>query len=532
MPRFSIITPVYNPPRDAFEACVVSVLNQSLTDWEWCLANDASSHGWVSNRLLELQQADSRIRVMNRPVNGGIVAASNDAISLAQGDFLVLLDNDDELHQDALLLVAEAIEKEPLTDYVYSDEDKLSQEGVRFDAFAKPVWSPERLLAQNYTSHLSVLRRSLVDSVGRFRPGFEGSQDYDLVLRVVEKARHVAHVPHVLYHWRTLPTSTASSAAAKPYAFVAALKAVREHLERCGTQAEVTEAGPSLARVRRTESRHPLISIVIATDWSSRRIFGVETLLATNVMASLSKVTTYNNYEVVLVVPPNSDDTVLSRTISLMEQPVRVIHGSDAVDLGQYLNAGLIAARSRFAVLLDQRCELVDGDWLTTLLGYTERNSVAAVAPLLVDEFGSLLSAGLGFSPEPHNIGHGRHHSDLGPVGMLAIARECYGVSTRCALVDVEAIKSVGGFSPDFFADARDYDLAAKLHSKGLHAIITPLSHVRVFDGMHTKTREVEVLSQRWHHQYGHDPYTRIDTRAPSPVVVSGGQTLIATNAP
>ena len=521
MPTFSIITPVFNPPRDAFESCVASVLNQSMTDWEWCLANDASSHEWVSDRLSELQLADSRIRVMNRPSNGGIVAASNDAISIAQGDFLVLLDNDDELHQDALLLVAEAIEKEPHTDYVYSDEDKLTPEGVRFDGFAKPTWSPERLLAQNYTSHLSVLRRSLVDSVGRFRSGFDGSQDYDLVLRVVERARHIAHVPHVLYHWRTLPTSTASSASAKPYAFLAALKAVRGHLERCGTSAEVTEAGPSLARVRRSISHHPLVSIVIATDLRSRRIFGVDTVLATNLIASLSKVTTYNNYEVVLVVPPQSDETLISKMASILEQPVQVLHGDDTVDLGQYLNIGLIAARSRHAVLLDQHCELIDGDWLATLLGYIGRDSVAAVAPLLVDEFGSLLSAGIGFSPEPHNIGFGRHHSDLGPVGMLAIARECYGVSTRCALVDVEAVKSVGGFSPAFSTIARDFDLAAKLHSKGLHAIVTPLSHVRVFDSMSIEDVELDVLSHRWQHQYGHDPYTRIDTRVLSPALVS-----------
>ena len=188
MPRFSIITPVFNPPREAFESCVQSVRNQSVGDWEWCLANDKSTADWVSVRLLELQIEDARIRVVERPTNGGIVAASNDAISIAQGEFLVLLDNDDELHQDALAHVGTEIDADPEVDYIYSDEDKLTPDGMRFDTFAKPIWSPERLLAQNYTSHLSVLRRSLVNEVGRFRHGFEGSQDYDLVLRVVERA--------------------------------------------------------------------------------------------------------------------------------------------------------------------------------------------------------------------------------------------------------------------------------------------------------------------------------------------------------
>jgi glycosyltransferase involved in cell wall biosynthesis len=516
VPRFSIITPVYNPPRDAFEACVGSVLGQSNGDWEWCLSNDASPDEWVSRRLAELQSGDARIRIVNRHTNGGIVAASNDAISIAQGDFLVLLDNDDELHPDALRLVAETLDNEPNTDYLYSDEDKLTPDGTRFDTFAKPVWSPERLLAQNYTSHLSVLRRTLVDAVGRFRHGFDGSQDYDLVLRVVEKARHIAHVPLVLYHWRSLPTSTASSAAAKPYAFVAALKAVDEHLARCGTKAEVSEAGPSLARIRRLNSQHPLVSIVIATDWRKQRIFGVGTLLATNVMASLSRATTYNNYEVVLVIPPHSDKALVSNLIELSEKPVRVVEGGDSVNMGQYLNTGLVAARSQYAVLLDQHCEFVDGDWLETLLGYTDRDLVAAVAPLIVDEYGSLLSAGLGFSPEPHDIGFGRHRSDLGPVGMLAIARECYGVSTRCALVDVEAVKSVGGFSPDFTTRLREFDLAAKLRGNGFHAIVSPLARVRMFGDEQDMEHERVIFDLRWRHQYGQDPFTRIDTRLPS----------------
>ena len=244
MPRFSIITPVYNPPREAFEHCVRSVLGQTNPDWEWCLSNDASPDDWVASRLQELQLADPRIRVVDRAKNGGIVAASNDAIALARGEFLVLLDNDDELHPETLQEVASALDAEPECDYLYSDENKISPEGAHFDDFAKPTWSPERLLAQNYTSHLSVLRRTLVERVGRFRSGFDGSQDYDLILRVIEQARHVVHVPKVLYHWRTLPTSTASAASAKPYAFVAALKAVGEHLQRTDTPAEVTEAGP------------------------------------------------------------------------------------------------------------------------------------------------------------------------------------------------------------------------------------------------------------------------------------------------
>ena len=202
--QFSIITPVFNPSREAFEECVKSVLTQTYADWQWCLVDDHSSHGWVQQRLSDLQALDPRIRVHFREVNGGIVAASNDALSLASGEFVALLDHDDALHPAALEKVHEVLLGSDDIDYVYTDEDKVGPDGMFYDRFNKPKWSPERLLAQNYCSHLSVIRKRLVDEVGRFRDGFDGSQDYDLFLRITEKARKIAHIPEVLYHWRAV----------------------------------------------------------------------------------------------------------------------------------------------------------------------------------------------------------------------------------------------------------------------------------------------------------------------------------------
>lgn len=514
MPQFSIITPVYNPPRDAFELCVKSVLEQTNPDWEWCLANDASPEGWVAPRLQELQLADSRIRVVDRSANGGIVAASNDAIALARGEFLVLLDNDDELHTETLRVVADALYSEPECDYLYSDENKISPGGAHFDDFAKPRWSPERLLAQNYTSHLSVLRRSLVEQVGRFRSGFDGSQDYDLILRVIERARHVVHVPKVLYHWRTLPTSTASAASAKPYAFIAALKAVGEHLERIGLHAEVTEAGPSLARVRRATRGHPPITVIMPVDQTRRRIFGVDTLLARHVTQSFLRKTTYNNYEVVLVASETFDDAELHEIVSRFEGRARAIRLAGSFTPSQALNAGLVACTTLYAALVDQHCDFIDGDWIETLFAYMTRDGVAAVAPVLADEYGVIRSAGLGLTPEPHDIASGCRASELGPVGMFAIARECFGVRTRCAVVDVAALKTIGGFSPDYESDLGDFDLACKLHEVGKHAIITPLVKARLFDDFQRTVEDLATFTARWGRYLGADPYTRIDTRA------------------
>jgi len=513
MPAFSIITPVYNPPREAFELCVQSVLEQLNPDWEWCLANDASGEQWVMPRLLELQASDPRIRVVNRVVNGGIVAASNDAIAIATGEFLVLLDNDDELSRDALKLVAEEISRQPICDYLYSDENKITAEGEHFDTFAKPTWSPERLLAQNYTSHLSVLRRSVVERVGRFRQGFEGSQDYDLILRVVEQARSVVHVPRVLYHWRTLPTSTASAASAKPYAFTAALNAVREHLDRTGVVADVFEAGPSLAGVRRASLDHPRITIIVPIDMSQRRIFGVETSLAKNVASSLAEKTTYNNYTVIFVADNRTHDDYISEVVAPFGERATVLRVPDSYSLPQRLNAGLLACTTPTALLLDQHCEFIEGNWVEILLGYATRDDVAMVAPQLVDEFANFVSAGLSLTPEPHEIAEGRHVSDLGPVGMFAIARECLGVSTRCALVDAVAVKRVGGFSPDYSGRWSDFDLACKLHVIGKHSIVTPLARVRCYDDRLVSDHDRLLLEDRWGRIVGADPYTRAETR-------------------
>jgi glycosyltransferase involved in cell wall biosynthesis len=513
MPRFSIITPVYNPPRDAFELCVRSVLEQTNSDWEWCLANDASPDDWVAPRLRELQLSDSRIRVVDRVTNGGIVAASNDAIALARGEFLVLLDNDDELHRETLRVVAHALDGAPSCDYLYSDENKISPDGVHFDDFAKPRWSPERLLAQNYTSHLSVLRRSIVERVGRFRSGFDGSQDYDLVLRVIEQARQVVHVPKVLYHWRTLPTSTASAASAKPYAFVAALKAVGEHLKRTNRPAEVSEAGPSLAQVRRVNRHHPSVTVIIPVDDDCRRIWGVDTLLARHVTDSLLHKTTYNNYNVIFVASEQLRDDDLSEIRSRFVQQTSIVRTTGSFTYSQSLNAGLVACTTPHAVLLDSHCDIINSNWIETLIGYMERDSVAAVAPVLVDQYGVTLSAGLGLTPEPHDIGKNRQPSDLGPVGMFAIARECFGVRTRCAVVDVAMLKEIGGFSRDYETDVVDFDLACKLHEIGKHSIITPLVKIRLFDELRTTSEDSQLFASRWGRYVGNDPYTRFDTR-------------------
>jgi len=519
-PRFSIVTPVFDPPPDVLRRTIESVRAQTFGDWELLLVDDHSTDPRIARVLEEARVADRRIRVVLRPENGGIVAASNDGLAAASGEWIVLLDHDDLLARRALAAVARAIDADPEIDYLYSDEDQLSPDGDHVNAFYKPDWSPERLRSQNYCCHLSVLRAALVEAVGGFHDGFDGSQDYDLILRVIEQARKVVHVPQVLYHWRTLPTSTASAASAKPYAFVAALKAVGEHLKRTHTHAEVSEAGPSLARVRRMNGHHPSITVIVPVDDTRRRIWGVDTLLARHVTDSLLRRTTYNNYNVIFVASDRLDDGEINQIRTRFVQQTSVVRLTGEFHPSQAFNVGLVACTTSYAVLLDSYCDIIDTDWIETLVAYLSRESVAAVAPVLVDQYGITLSSGLGLTPEPHDIGEGRQPSDLGPVGMFAIARECFGVRSRCAVVDVAALKTVGGFSRDYQTDVVDFDLACKLHEIGLHAIITPLVKVRLFDELHTTHQDSQLFATRWGRYAGNDPYTRIDTRARKSVEV------------
>lgn len=196
-PLFSIVTPVYEPPIDVLQEMIDSVREQTFTDWQLVLVDDVSPSADVRTVLRRAAAGDRRITVVERAANGRIVAASNDAVNAATGEFLVLVDHDDLLTPGALQTVADAIAAEPEADYLYSDEDKIDGQGTHYDAFHKPDWSPERLRNQMYTGHLSVMRTELVRQVGAFRPGFDGSQDHDLALRVTEQARHVVHIPEI-----------------------------------------------------------------------------------------------------------------------------------------------------------------------------------------------------------------------------------------------------------------------------------------------------------------------------------------------
>ena len=244
-PLLSVVMPVYNPPIEFLNKAIQSVVDQVYRNWELCIADDASTDPAITSTLKRWADQDTRIRVTIREENENISRASNSAAELASGDYLILLDQDDELTPDALGEVALYLADKPETDLLYSDDDKIDSKGRRYSPQFKPDWSPELLLSYMYFSHLFVIRSKLFFDLQGLRVGFEGSQDYDLALRASEKTKNVGHIPKILYHWRALPTSTASSASTKPESFAAGLRAVQDAFERRGIQGVFSRTGPS-----------------------------------------------------------------------------------------------------------------------------------------------------------------------------------------------------------------------------------------------------------------------------------------------
>lgn len=511
MPLFSIITPVFNPPIWALNECIKSVLKQSFTDWEWCIADDASTDSEVMAVLRKLATRDPRVKLVQRTENGGIIAASNSALSLATGEFVALLDHDDSLTLNALEKVADTISQDSTIDYIYSDEDKVDQNGTHFDVFKKPSFSPERLRGQNYCCHFSVLRTVLVQETGGFRTGFEGAQDYDLILRVTERARSIAHIPEVLYHWRVVTGSTAGDANAKPYTIESGRRAVAEHCERVGINAEVTSTTGGYVHVKRRVSQDKKVSIIIPTRGDEKRVWGISTCLVANAIKSIITRSTYSNFEVIVV-----HDRVVQLNYELQEflsdNRVSLVWYDKPFDFSDKCNIGVVHSDGDIVVLLNDDTEIDSPDWLEVLVGFLEDENVAMVGPLTVLEDGRIQSAGHGNNTLPHNLGAGDPIDSPGYFGERLISREISGVTGACLAMRRSCYEDLGGMSTALPHSFNDVDLAFKALDAGYRIIWTPLARIWHFESLSRDPRvrpeELEQLANRWETYFNRDSYT------------------------
>ena len=489
------------------------MLAQTHDDWEWCLVDDASSNPKVREVMERLARKDKRIRIAFRAVNGGIVAASQDALDVATGKFIALLDHDDVLHQKALEFTANKISSDETIDYVYSDENKLDEEGRPYDLFRKPAFDPIRLLGQNYCSHFSVIRSTLIDEVGGFRTGYEGSQDYDLILRITERARTIAHIPEVLYHWRAIPGSAANQLDAKPYALVSAERAVNDHLRRVKIDATVSVSDAGFIQVRPTiSSPPPKVSIIIPTRGDGQRVWGVHTCLIENAISSILNKSTYPNYEIVVVL--DVKDGKSQYPVLFPDDPrITIVQYVLPFNFSDKCNIGVQHSTGEIVILLNDDTEVIDSDWIETLVSMLQFPDVAMVGPMLLLEDSRIQSAGHTNIPSPHNIGSGLSSNQTGKFGMFGVTRRVSGVTAACAAIHRSIYEELGGFSIDFPACFNDLDFGNKVLEAGYHIVWTPLARLFHFESLTrdpaVKPHEMAMLEKRWKRYFGREDYSR-----------------------
>ena len=523
-PRFSVITPVYETPAGVLRAMLRSVRRQRFPDWELCLVDDGSSDPRVAAELAAAERRDPRIRVRRRETNGGIVAASNDALEMARGEFVVLLDHDDKLHPDALALVAEALDREPEADYIYTDEDKIDRIGLHSGPFFKPDWSPERMRTQMYSCHLSALRRSLVEEVGGFDPRFEGSQDWDLVLKVTERAREVIHIPRILYHWRALDTSTAGGGEeAKPWAFEAGARAVQAHCERIGLQARVERDPtlPGLYHLRPALEDQPRVSIVIPTNGQRREVRYEQVTLVEHCVRSIVETSSYTNYEIVCVADSSTDPTVIAALEEIAGNRLRTISYEEEFNFSAKINLGAEHSDAEMLLLLNDDIEVATPDWIERLVMYARHPGIGAVGGRLLWEDGRLQHAGVLFENGglPGHIYRGFARSFKGYSNNANVAQNYLAVTGACMMTPATDFREVGGFSTELPVNYNDMDYCLKLRTRGLRVVYDPDTILYHFESS-TRSSEVEnwekqALIERWL------PLTAVDPST-SPYLIHG----------
>ncbi|CAN5495301.1 N/A [soil metagenome] len=512
-PLISIVMPVYNPPADVLTAALESVLAQVYANWELCIADDASDKPHVREILDRFASAEPRIKVEHRRHNGHIVAASNSALALATGRYVALMDHDDLLHPLALHFVGEALDRHPRAAIVFSDEDKLDESGRRHSPYFKSDFNYELFLSQNMVSHLGVYRRDLVTLVGGFHDEYRGSQDYDLALRVIEQIEpdQIVHVPRVLYHWRAIAGSTALGSDEKPYAVIAARRAIADHLERIGVVADVRPA-PEAAQYSRVRhalaSPAPRLTIVLTTNRRSDRL--------ARCVESLFGHTAYPRFDVVIVDDGTGDAALLAQLKERSPDRLALVRSDGPSDRSTLINRGVAVADGDIVCLLASDIEITHDDWLDELASFAARPDIGAVGARIWSPDDRLQHAGilLGLRGVAGHAHRSLLRGNGGYFGRAMLHQQMSAVSAACLAIRRTVYQEVGGLDKST-GRFDDIDLCLRVAQAGYRNIWTPFAEMvrhaspdRAIEASQSQLIEhdARVMRDRWASQLAADP--------------------------
>jgi len=518
-PLISIVMPVYNPDLGYLSSAIDSVRSQIYERWELCIADDASTDASVARLLKQYAIADSRIKVTFRERNGHIAACSNSALELATGEWVALLDQDDLLSEYALAVVAATIGEHPEAGLIYSDEDKIDLSGARCCPFFKPDWNPELLLGQNYISHLGIYRHALLREIGGFREGYEGSQDYDLALRCVEKLEpnEIKHIPRILYHWRMAEGSAAAAAEAKSYAPEAARRALTDHLRRtkiAGAVVACPENREWYRVVYDLRPPFPLVSVIIPTR-------NQLALLQRCVMTVREK-TNYTPIEIVIVDNGSTDPETHAFLRDLAQAPsVQILTDPGEFNFSRLINRGVRVARGEILALVNNDIETEKSSWLREMVSHAIRPEVGAVGARLWYPDGTLQHAGvvLGLHGVASHAFQRFPAQPVSPMNRTFVLSQNYSaVTAACMVLRKTIFDDLGGFDENLPNNFNDVEFCLRLRARGWQVIWTPyadlIHHESASRGRdfgsaeHAQLlRETAYMYEKWGEQLQCDPF-------------------------
>ena len=510
-PRISIAVPVYKTPVAVLTRCIESVMRQTYPTWELCLADDGSDDADLAALLEKYSQRDARIRFITLGQNVGISGATNAALSLCTGEYVAFLDHDDELAAFALSEIVRAINDNPDTELFYSDEDKIDEQGRRYDVLFKPDWSPDLFRSCNYICHFDVMKRSLVESLGGLDESYHGAQDYEFLLRACERTQKIKRIPKVLYHWRAIAGSAAKAPEEKPEANADGKRALAAYLERSAPGARVEEMGACRYRVRYPIAGDPRVSILIPTGGHKNVFRALDCVLER---------TDYKNYDILLI--DNSRTGRVEEYVSRLaarKAPVRYFDWrGQPFNFSQMNNAAARATESPYILFLNDDTTVITAEWLSAMLEHAQRPEVGAVGAQLwypsnlIQHAGVVMgiygNCGHAFKGVPGELPH--YYFDF-----PNLIRNCSAVTGACLLVARHKFFEAGAFDEVNLAVAfQDVDLCLKLLELGLRNVYTPYARLYHYEAA-TKTEKDKIpdaaeeafMKKKWARYIADDPY-------------------------
>ena len=515
-PLISILLPVYNTDRNHLVQCINSVLSQSYNNLQLCIADDASDAIYIRPLLEAFIERDKRVNLILRKRNGRIGEAANSALTLAQGEYIALLDHDDILADHALLKVVQAINKNSAAALIYSDEDKIDTNNNRYEPHFKPEWNPDLLLSQNYISHLTVLRTDLVQSVGGFRDGVEGSQDHDLLLRCIQHVNDVqiVHIPEILYHWRAVKGSTAANPQEKSYTTTAGIKALTDYFNQQHQEVHVG-AGllPNTYRVKwPIPTTQPLVSLLIPTR------DGYEYLK--RCIESIFLKTAYNKYEIIILNNQSRCKSTLDYLCGVAKKKNVFVHDwNQPFNYSAINNYGAKLANGAIFGLLNNDVEVINSGWLEEMVSHACRKGIGCVGAKLyypndlIQHGGVILGIG-GVAGHSHKYLSRNEH---GYFSRLKLVQNLSAVTGACLFVKRSIFEEVDGLDEELAISFNDVDFCLRVREAGYRNLWTPYAELYHYESLtrgsgNTKAKqerermEADFMRKRWNRILDCDP--------------------------